>query len=515
MKNCILLLSFLFLTIRSEESFPPIITFPIRSRTKQIALEENANTVEGLYSIQPAAQPPSPSKVGINRIGLMGNTIEYFAEILIGNPPQLFSLQVDTGSAITAIPNVGCDSCYHFNPLYNATKSPTSRVISCKDSRCTSGICNEDNSCKFSVYYADESNIHGKLVSDVISIPTSYSNSSSTSYSKNPSELMVHSAYSNTPFLFAAIDEQFPAKSFQYHGVDGIMGMAYDSKLSCVPNCVIPIMDSFVQKYKIPDIFSLSLQLIQNNTRYNIPGGSMTIGGIDSNVLGNSTVHYVPITTEMYYTIDVSHATVGGHQIEMEGMKGVVDSGTSLTTFPKDSFQQLVNIFQSNYCDLPFVCGSPSIFDNQRCINDTLMTEEVFNKFPTIEIYLDGVKTSVPSRQYLQKQQTTTMQDVYCFGIVESEESHIVLGNSYMQGFYIVFDRQSARVGFANDDQVQTGPKIISKQQLPIAIIVGAAAGGFILIAAIVVVIVIIIVKRNQRKKDAIVKETNIDVQII
>jgi hypothetical protein len=325
---------------------------------------------------------------------------------------------------------------------------------------------------------------------------------------------MVHSAYSNTPFLFAAIEEQFPAKSFQYHGVDGIMGMAYDSKLSCVPNCVVPIMDSFVQKYKIPDIFSLSLQLIQNNTRYNIPGGSMTIGGIDPDVLGDSTVHYVPVTTEMYYTIDVSHVTVGGHQIKMEGMKGVVDSGTSLTTFPKDSFQQLVNIFQSNYCDIPFVCGSPSIFDNQRCINDTLMTEEVFNKYPTIEIYLDGVKTSVPSRQYLQKQQTTTMQDVYCFGIVESEESHIVLGNSYMQGFYIVFDRQSARVGFANDDQVETGPKIDSKQQLPIAIIAASAAGGFIL-AVVIVVVIVIIVKRNQRKKDAIEKETNIDVQII
>eukprot|EP01117_Protostelium_nocturnum_P010346 TRINITY_DN3720_c0_g1_i2.p1 TRINITY_DN3720_c0_g1~~TRINITY_DN3720_c0_g1_i2.p1 ORF type:complete len:521 (-),score=158.01 TRINITY_DN3720_c0_g1_i2:98-1660(-) len=487
-------------------------TFPIRSRQKfAVILPEDEND-QGIHTVSSQSYSSSVSaKYGVNKIGLLGNTVEYFAEILVGtNPPQLFSLQVDTGSAITAIPDSRCSTCYHHNPLYNSN-SPTSRIIPCRDPKCTSGTCNKDGSCKFSVSYADSSGIEGKLVEDVISLPTI---SSIPTVASNAAETLK-AIYDYTPFVFAVMDSQYPENSFQYHGVDGIMGMAYDSSLSCVPNCITPIMDVFVKKYNIPDVFSMSLQLIENNTQYNVPGGSMTIGGHDPNVLGNSSFHYLPITAQKYYTVDVGDVKVGGESIGMEGItKAIVDSGSSFIAFPPSSYSKLVDSFQKNFCDLPFVCGETSIFENKRCINATLMTDEVFDRFPTIEFYFDGIKTKIPPRQYFQKQQTTDMKDIYCLGIVEGSAQNIALGNSFMQGFYITFDRQNARVGFANDNLIETAPHIVKSTPLPVALIAGCASAFVVMVVIVAIVVAVVVKRRNVRRIKEAQSESQIHVEV-
>lgn len=57
----------------------------------------------------------------------------HFAYVYAGTPPQRVSVIVDTGSHFTAFPCAECSNCgSHTDPYWDASKSSTSTVVSCK-----------------------------------------------------------------------------------------------------------------------------------------------------------------------------------------------------------------------------------------------------------------------------------------------------------------------------------------------------------------------------------------------
>ncbi|KOO27015.1 aspartic proteinase-like protein 2-like protein [Chrysochromulina tobinii] len=93
----------------------------------------------------------------------------YFAaEILVGTPPQRFSLIVDTGSSITALPCAECSSCgEHANPRFRPAASRTFEPVGCgeRDFGCTS--C-QGGACAYHVVYQEGSSYSGYLATDVV-----------------------------------------------------------------------------------------------------------------------------------------------------------------------------------------------------------------------------------------------------------------------------------------------------------------------------------------------------------
>jgi len=66
----------------------------------------------------------------------------------------------------------------------------------------------------------------------------------------------------------------------------------------------------------------------------------LILGGTDSSYYTGSLT-YVPLIQEDYYLISIDHIYVGNKNYDVSGMKGIVDSGTSLlvgTTTWVDSF---------------------------------------------------------------------------------------------------------------------------------------------------------------------------------
>ena len=87
----------------------------------------------------------------------------------MGTPPQAFSLIVDTGSSVTAIPCAGCRQCgQHTNPRFEPDSSFTFQHAPCGGPLyCTS--CSR-GACGYRVSYQEGSSYSGFLARDVIRI---------------------------------------------------------------------------------------------------------------------------------------------------------------------------------------------------------------------------------------------------------------------------------------------------------------------------------------------------------
>jgi len=477
-----------------------VFTLPITTKTLRLdhgahPASSSGHHVDVMPMVYPAVSSTQQQKYGT--LSLYGNLIEYYITISVGTPAQIFTLQVDTGSAITALPSQECTDCYEYNTPYNSSASSTATVLSCADSRCTANACNSDGTCRFSVSYGDSSFISGNLVSDVLALPFSYKNSGSKS---SPVNTVTSSLFQNTPVIFGAMTDQ--SQGFQFKGVDGIMGLAFgQSKLSCVPNCASLVMDSIVQSHNIADVFSIALQPITNNSAYNEPGGSITFGGIDTTFLGSNTVYYTDVVARPYYQILLGDVSIGGVSIGaniQEFGQTIVDSGTTYTLVPPVIYNLIVSTMQNNYCHLPFVCGNNSIFTSSSCVNSSKID---LSLFPDFTFWMDGVKVVMKPSQYLI-QGISNRGSVNCWSIVSGASGKTFLGDNFMMGTYIVFDRENERVGFANDQLVSAGPRIDIPSS-KVAIIAAAAGGGAALLLIIIAVIVTVLLRRRAQRREA------------
>jgi len=305
--------------------------------------------------------------------------------------------------------------------------------------------------------------------------------------------------------------------NFQLLGVDGIMGFSFGgTSLSCVPNCATLFLDAIVQSHGILDVFAISLERVSNNSRYNIDGGSLSIGGYDDDLIGQNGIFYTPILKKPYYSVALGDVAVGGVSIGGDlSLFGstIVDSGTTYLLLPNRAYYQLKSVFQTNYCHLPFVCTQPNMFDDNQCINSSKID---LNQYPDLTFSFDGVKVIMRPDQYLT-QSTTIRGSVNCFSIVQSGSQKTILGGTFMRGVYTIFDRANMQIGFTSDRTgadgnpvVTQGPAIKSSSiNLPIYIAVGAGVG------ALLVIIAAVIITWQVVKRRAVVKaESTVDIGV-
>lgn len=158
--------------------------------------------------------------------------------------------------------------------------------------------------------------------------------------------------------------------------------------------------------------------------------------------------------------------------------KTAVDSGTTLLIVNSAMYANIKNVFQSNYCDLPHICTDANIFQyyasnstvNKNCIDSqvvnpmsyieiiTFQIRPIFSKFPNISIVLDGVALTLMPQDYMELTRSSSGYEYYCFGIFDGgAKSMTILGDTFMKAFYVVFDRDSTRVGFVGRPGTITG----------------------------------------------------------
>ncbi|KAF2078521.1 hypothetical protein CYY_000146 [Polysphondylium violaceum] len=363
--------------------------------------------------------------------GGITSSFEYFIPILIGNPPQMFTVQIDTGSTSLAVPGSDCflykspsakTSCScstgHYDGLYNINESISAYSINCTESQCMK-TCTSDGKCSFILKYGDGSFISGSLVTDTVSIGS----------------FSVNAKFGNIQKESLSFSQLSCPPSPKLQAVrDGIFGLAYQA---LDPNNGDDIFGKIVKKYNIPNLFSMCLG---NN------GGLLLLGGVEES-LHLSAPRYAKITTTFYYSISVSNVLINGETLPLTPSSfrtSIVDSGTTLLYFNDDIFYTMVKHLSTNFCSLPGFCSD--FFWERSC---HLLSEDELKLYPTISIEITDTEgkpfqLDIPPSLYL-----LNISNLYCFGISHMKEISVLIGDVVLQGYNVIYDRAHSRVGFA------------------------------------------------------------------
>lgn len=138
---------------------------------------------------------------------------------------------------------------------------------------------------------------------------------------------------------------------------------------------------------------------------------------------------------------------------------GIVDTGNTCITIPKKVATAIVSQLRNQYqisCQLVVEDYAP-MFSEIACRGS-------LNSYPDIYISINGQKLILKKEDYIHH---CNAHDNMCWLKLESAEQHeiILLGASFMETYYTIFDLESRRIGFAkninnqkiNYEQLQSG----------------------------------------------------------
>jgi len=245
-------------------------------------------------SVQPTVGAPdakAPAPVIVKNF----EDAQYYIEIEVGTPPQVFKVVPDTGSSNLWVPsktckwtNLACD----LHSKYDSTQSTTYTK----------------NGTEYSIRYGSGS-CSGFMSGDTVSV----------------GGLKVDNV------TFAEVVKE-PGLAFVAAHFDGILGLGFAS--IAVTGATPWWYHAVEQKLVDEPVFAFYLN------RQAGGDGELLLGGVDpTHYTGNFS--YVPLTNETYWEFAMDGVSVGGASFCKGGCRAIADSGTSLLAGPKDAVKAI------------------------------------------------------------------------------------------------------------------------------------------------------------------------------
>jgi len=345
----------------------------------------------------------------------------YYLNLTVGQPPQPFTVQLDTGSADLALPSTTCptSSCgEHSDAYYDPSQSITSTSIDCTHSTLTCPQCSHQQ-CGYTIRYLDKSSFQAFMYNDTLQVGD-------------------YRIWQD----IGGITSENSADGFEPYEVDGILGVAYSA---CSKVHAPTLIDNLVTQAGLDNVFALCMTA---------EGGQLYLGEHPQPSQG--VIQYTPIVDEFYYNVLVTDILLHGRSIGVPQYiyntgGASVDSGTSDLILPEEAYHTLADaVFQlcSSGTHLVGTCSEPPesrLFD-ARCIE---MTESEVKDYPVITIVLNGgVYVPIQPEDWIV---TGYCEDpaLYAIAIDPIPATYgTILGDTFMRGRVTIFDRQNSRLGF-------------------------------------------------------------------
>ena len=310
---------------------------------------------------------------------------QYFADISLGTPPQVFKVILDTGSSNLWVPSEKCSSiaCY-LHSRYASEDSSSYKV----------------NDTDFSITYGSGS-VSGKLSEDVLSL----------------GGLIIE----NQVFGEATSE---PGLTFAFGKFDGILGLGYDS--ISVQHTVPPIYNAIEQGLLDEPKFAFHLAYDGEDN-----GGTATFGGVDESLF-KGDITYLPVRRKAYWEVKFDALALGNEKTDLN-IGAVIDTGTSLITLPSD-LAEILNM----------EIGAEKSWSGQYTID--CAKREVL---PNLTFTFDGYDFEITPYDYILDLGGSCISTITAMDIPEPAGPLAIIGDAFLRKFYSVYDLGNDAVGLA------------------------------------------------------------------
>ncbi|KAG9339723.1 hypothetical protein JZ751_023370, partial [Albula glossodonta] len=315
---------------------------------------------------------------------------QYFGEISIGSPAQMFNVVFDTGSANLWIPSYECSplytACFTHN-RYDSSKSHT----------------HVPNGTGFSIQYAS-GNVRGFLSEDVVVV----------------GGLPVVQVFAEATAL--------PAIPFIFAKFDGVLGMGYpDVAIDGITPVFDHIMSQHILKEKVFSVY------YSRDPKY-IPGGEIVLGGTDPDYYTGS-FNYLSTSAGGKWDVTMKGVSVGAETLFCtDGCTAMIDTGSSYITGPASSVSILMRAI-----------GAKELAEGGYTVN----CDQV-KSLPSISFHLGGQEYALTEEDYIlwHSQFGEDICTVAFKGLdVPPPTGPIwILGANFIARYYTEFDRANNRI---------------------------------------------------------------------
>ncbi|CAA7391448.1 unnamed protein product [Spirodela intermedia] len=365
----------------------------------------------------------------------------YYAEVSVGTPGVSFLVALDTGSDLFWLP-CDCKSCAPTSSqsyglgrnsnfsIYSPRNSSTSKRLPCRSSFCENKIqCSVEGStsvCPYSITYVTaNTSTSGILVQDVLHLITD-------DYCRNAVQARIILGCGQTQ----------TGAFLKYAAPNGLFGLGL--KANSVP--------SILSRAGITsDSFSMCF-------------GKNGVGRIRFGDKGSSDQLQTPFITHRSRAKPKYDVNVTSMRVETSSAPGsfiaLVDSGTSFTSLADPAYTILAESFNSMVQDQR---GAPGPnFSFEYCYE--LRSNE--STVPTIGLIMEGGSEFPVAQPTILV--SSSLRRYFCLGIIKSTGINII-GQNFMEGLRIVFDREKLVLGWkessclAPSPPPRTGPHVRRK----------------------------------------------------
>ncbi|XP_001370755.4 renin-like isoform X1 [Monodelphis domestica] len=312
---------------------------------------------------------------------------QYYGEISIGSPPQTFKVIFDTGSSDFWVPSSHCDPVDSICEFHNQYDASISSTY-------------RPNGSEFFIEY-ESGWVEGFLSQDTLTIGGI----------KMTQAFVEATEFSVIPFGLAWFD--------------GILGLGYSEQSV---SRITPVFDNIMTQGVLEeDVFSIYYSRTSGQK-----AGELILGGSDPNYY-QGTFHYIKTSHPDFWQIPMQGVAVESHVVSCEaGCDAVVETGSSFITGPTDSISELMKIIGA-----------------EKHGKEYLVECDLASTLPDISFNFDGKDFTLQGSDYVLENEDSSNE--MCLVALHGKNIGPLwrLGTTFIQKFYIEFDRHNNRIGLA------------------------------------------------------------------